>query len=112
MDQAQVVSETKDPELKRKDPVVLHFDSIHHGNSLHHTAAGDAEEQRALRKVSMVVLPVLFLIAIMAYLDKSNVNFAAILSVPGWSAQRQKGWPVASVGCEQCVLFCCCKPAG
>jgi hypothetical protein len=28
--------------------------------------------------VSSVVLPILFLIAIMAYLDKSNVNFAAI----------------------------------
>jgi hypothetical protein len=29
-------------------------------------------------RVSAVVLPILFLIAIMAYLDKSNVNFAAI----------------------------------
>lgn len=39
---------------KPKDPVVLHFDSIHHGvshaHSLQHTAAGDAEEKRALRK--------------------------------------------------------------
>jgi hypothetical protein len=46
------------------------------------TALATALDSVALpRRVSSVVLPILFLIAIMAYLDKSNVNFAAIRCV-------------------------------
>lgn len=55
------------------------FDAEHHGDAINTEASITAEEERAVvRKIDMVVLPLMCFVFFLQYLDKQSLSYAAV----------------------------------
>lgn len=63
------------------------------------------EAKRVLRKIDVRIVPVLFFIYLLQYLDKNGINYASAYGLA--EGTKLKGQDFSWLGKDTCILFVC-----